>query len=309
MSLAKTLKIAVANILLPIARFYIRYSPFSAFKPFLWRYFSWRAHSYTVRTRFGAVMSGQSNDLLQGYIYYFGMWEPNLTDFIRSRLADHSHRTFIDVGANMGYFTLLGSRLLSQGQVVAIEAFPSIYDKLVTNVRLNRCSNVRTVPFAATETTQQISMFHADQGNESATTSAVGVFSSAPTIVEGKSLADLLTATEISCARLIKIDVEGAEYSVVRGMLPILAMLPADAELIIELTPSILGDDRLRYILDTFEAAGYHPYLLNNPYSPDYYMFSHELSRPTRMTSPPTSQSDVVFSRINAEHLSLDSLT
>jgi FkbM family methyltransferase len=303
MSLAKNFKNTGAQILLPIARLYIRYSPFSTFKPLLWRYFFWRARTYTAHTRFGAAMSGRSNDLVQGYIYYFGVWEPNLTEFIQRSIGSQSHRTFIDVGANVGYFTLLASRLLPHGRVIAIEAFPSIYEKLLKNISINNCSNVRTVPFAVTETTQQLSMFHAGQDNEAATTSVVGTFSSAPIRVDGKSLADLLTASEISSVRLIKIDVEGAEYSVVRGMLPILPMLPADAELVIELTPSVLGEDRLQYILSALEAADYHPYVLKNSYSPAYYMSGPELSAPIRMKSLPTSQSDVVFSRTNAEHL------
>jgi len=37
MSLTKILKIAIANIALPFARLYIRYSPFSVFKRLLWR--------------------------------------------------------------------------------------------------------------------------------------------------------------------------------------------------------------------------------------------------------------------------------
>ena len=31
-------------------------------------------------------MVGHSNDFVQGYIYYFGIWEPNLTAFIKSTL-------------------------------------------------------------------------------------------------------------------------------------------------------------------------------------------------------------------------------
>jgi FkbM family methyltransferase len=304
MSFARNLKDTVANIALPVARFYIRYSPFSEFKWFLWRRFFRRTRRYTARTRFGAVMTGQSNDFVQRYIYYFGVWEPNLTEFIRRRLtAKLSGRTFVDVGANIGYFSLLASRLLPLGQVVAIEAFPSIHEKLLGNIDLNKCSNIRAVPFAATERTEQLSMFYAGPLNEGATTLVAGNHSHPPTLVQGKSLADLLTALEISSARLIKIDVEGAEYGVVRGMLSILPMLPDDAELVIELKPSVLGEDKLQYILSTFAAAGYHSYLLNNDYSPEFYMFAHECSVPTRMKSVPTEQSDVVFSRIDAEYL------
>src|SRR5262249_45653444 len=155
-------------------------------------HFFWRARRYTARTKFGAVMTGQSKDFVQRYIYYFGVWEPNLTEFIRRRLAANpSRRTFVDVGANVGYFTLLASRLLPLGQVVAIEAFPSIYEELLRNIYLNNCSNIRAVPFAATERTEQLSMFYAGPLNEGRTTLVAGNHSSPPTLVEGKPLADL----------------------------------------------------------------------------------------------------------------------
>jgi FkbM family methyltransferase len=302
MPLSGNLKNASATALHPVARLYIRYAPTLAFKRLLWRHFYWRNRDYTARTKFGAIMRGQSPDLVQGHIYHFGEWEPNLTAFIRSRLSNSKNRTFIDVGANVGYFTLLAALLLPQGQVVSIEAFPSIYEKLQTNIRLNRCTNVRALQFAATETAAQISMFHAGYLNEGATTTVVGTFSGTPVVVEGRPLADLLTLSEISTTRLIKIDVEGAEYSVVLGMLSALPLLPHDAELIIEITASVLGETKSQELLRIFENAGYHAYTLNNSYSVDFYL-KPEIHAPTRMKSLPKTATDIVFSRIDAEHL------
>jgi hypothetical protein len=52
-----------------------------------------------------------------GYIYYFGVWEPNITRWIVRRLA--SGDMFIDVGANVGYYSLLASKLVGEsGSVV-----------------------------------------------------------------------------------------------------------------------------------------------------------------------------------------------
>ena len=47
-------------------------------------------------------------DLVQLYVWLFGVWEPDLTEFIRGRLD--AGDTFVDVGANIGVFTLLASR-------------------------------------------------------------------------------------------------------------------------------------------------------------------------------------------------------
>ena len=88
-------------------------------------------------TRFGGVMQGNTQDLIQRYLYWFGVWEPQLTCWIKSRLPPR--RVFVDVGANIGYYSLLAASLVGDdGQVVAIEASPSIYRLLCNNLELIR---------------------------------------------------------------------------------------------------------------------------------------------------------------------------
>src|SRR2546429_7961962 len=85
-------------------------------------------------------MAGSTRDILQQYIYYFGVWEPNLTRWIAQRLAPGD--TFIDGGANIGYFTLLASKLVrDSGAGVAIEASPATFDALQRNLARNRARN------------------------------------------------------------------------------------------------------------------------------------------------------------------------
>ncbi len=69
-------------------------------------------------------------------IWLFGIWEPDLTAFIASRLE--AGDTFIDVGANIGVFSMLASHHVgSTGSVVAIEASPRVYGELLTTLELN----------------------------------------------------------------------------------------------------------------------------------------------------------------------------
>lgn len=96
----------MGRLLIPLAQKYIRYFPFQIWKKELFAFFFWRRRQFTTRTHFGAKMKVTSNDFVQGYIYYFGVWEPNLTHFVTNRLTKNKTRTFIDVGANIGYFSL-----------------------------------------------------------------------------------------------------------------------------------------------------------------------------------------------------------
>lgn len=303
MHLLKRFRRVIVQKAVPLARLYIRYAPLTIGKKFLFKRFVWREHNYVTRTKFGERMAGRSNDVVQGYIYYFGVWEPNLSEFIISRLKDQPNRTFVEIGANVGYFTLLAARLLTDGSVVAIEAFPSIYKKLEANVFLNNIKNVRLIQCAATDVQQNIEMYYGDSINEGATTSMAGKFNNDPVVVRGEPLSNLLTEQEIQSTRLIKIDVEGAEYSVIQGMRELIQKLPDDAEVVVELSPSANGQEHLAEIFCIFETAGFLPYEIYNSYDPQYYIQAPEYIRPSRIYSLPTTQADIIFSKVSASHL------
>lgn len=286
-----------------LGRYYIRYSPIGLFKPLLWKWLRWRSFQYVARTSFGAKMTGNSLDIVQGHIYYFGLWEPNLTDFISSRLSNQVSRSFVDVGANVGYFTLLAAKIMPKGAVVSIEAFPAIYEKLKKNIALNQFDNIRALPYAATHIECDIEIFHAGALNEGATTTVPGKFNTKPIYVKGKPLSALLTEDEARSMRIMKIDVEGAEHSVLQGLQSIFEKFPDDAEIVVEITPATLGETRMVSIFDMFKAAGFNPYVLENNYSDAYYMSSRKKSHPTRLKSMPIEQTDVVFSKTDADRL------
>ncbi|MBT8038099.1 MAG: FkbM family methyltransferase [Verrucomicrobiae bacterium] len=248
-------------------------------------------------------MKGRTNDLIQRYIYCFGMWEPNLTRFIQGRLEGLSERTFIDVGANIGYFSLLAARCMPNGKVVAIEAFPCIYDRLKENVQMNGYDNIEVVNCAATDDSHPIAMYHADRSNEGATTSIKGIFDSAPTVVEGRPLSGILSELKIRTTRLVKIDTEGAEYSVLKGMFPILHLFPKDAEVVVEITPSALDENEMLEIFTKFKDAGFFSYKLENKYEVEYYLSHQQDHRLAKMEVLPDKQTDVIFSRIDGAYL------
>jgi len=283
MSMTTNVRSAVIAWLVPLARLYIRYVPFGMFKPFLWARVGWRS--------------------VQGYIYHFGVWEPNLTAFIERRLAGQTGRTFVDVGANVGYFSLLAAKTMPGGNVVAIEAFPSIYAKLQENIGLNAFRNIRTVPCAATQNDCEIEMFYAGSENEGGTTTVPGRFSATPVRVRGKPLTDILTDYEVRSMRIMKIDVEGGEHAVIHGMRLILDKLQPDAEIIVEVTPDALGSEKMAEIFTLFESAGYMPYGIENIYAASYYLSPAEISRPERIRMLPNEQTDVVFSKVDADYL------
>ena len=77
--------------------------------------------------------------------YFIGTYEPQETAIVKRALPRGG--TFVDVGANWGYFTLLAAGLVGpQGHVLAIEADPRMFDILSRSLALNDVPQLRRGP-------------------------------------------------------------------------------------------------------------------------------------------------------------------
>jgi hypothetical protein len=92
------------------------YMPFRAYDKAL-RLFR---QQYIGKTYFGAFMHCDLSDLTQSYIFHFGVWEPEISHLVSRILRPDD--VFVDIAANVGYDSLLGSSLVGpQGRVISIE--------------------------------------------------------------------------------------------------------------------------------------------------------------------------------------------
>ncbi len=303
----------LAPWLIPLVRGYIRHLPLAPGKRSLWTklvnpYYAWLTHKFVARTVFGAKMSGDTVDIIQQYIYYFGVWEPHLTRWIAQRLAPGD--TFIDVGANIGYYSLLASAVVGEsGAVVALEASPKNFAVLQSNLIRNRVRNVRALNVAVSDSRGVATIFHGPESNAGLTTileeQARKEGFEFESDVSAAPLSVILQPHEVKTARLIKIDVEGAEWLVAAGMGPLLSSGRADLEIMIEVNPDLLAqqgkqaEDLLRIFLD----AGFHAYALENDYSALAYLPPYTPKRPERLRAPIQCETDVIFSRQDMERL------
>ncbi len=297
---------------LDLGREYVRHAPWSAGKRALVeRHLNAalrdRPLHRLARTRFGATFAVDTQDLIQRYLYLFGVWEPHMTRWLQRRLKPGD--VFVDVGANIGYYSLLASRLVGRaGTVVAIEASPTFHQLLRRHARRNDSTNIRALNAAVSDRDELLTFILASSRNMGAN-SVVPYDGPAESTFEiaAQPLPDLLTDDEIANARVIKIDVEGAEGSVVRGLLPLLDKLRPDAELTVEVTPQRMSDlgDSVEDLLTAFKDHGLHVYRLPNDYAaasyPDALRRAPEV--PVRWRGPVTEESDLVFSRVDAETL------
>ena len=296
-----------AAALIPVFRAFIRFAPPSAARQRLWQrfvdpYLAWRQHQFVARTVAGRI-AGNTSDILQQYLYYFGSWEPQVTAFVLRRLQPGD--AFVDVGANIGYFSLLAAqRVGARGSVVSIEASPQIFAALTGNIARNR-TRIRAVNLAASDARGQLALYSGDEGNCGGTTVAPAAGAVAKTIVQAAPLDEILTTEEAAAVRLVKIDVEGAEAAVLTGMRSLLTVGRQDREFLVEIHPELLGrlgrsaDD----VIQPFREAGYQAYVVENDYDAGSYLWPSRPQGLRRLREPITYDTNVVFSRIDSEEL------
>jgi FkbM family methyltransferase len=308
--LPKEAKQFLRSLVIPPLRGYFRYFPLSLGKRSVWGHVAahlWWLESYVnAKTVFGSVLRVDARDIGGRYLYYFGIWEPNLTKWIAERLGPGD--TFVDVGANVGYYSLLAARVAAR--VVAIEAVPRTYAILKENLAANQALNVRPVNVAVWDRQEHLTMFVA-QDKVTGTSTLMSKWAEQWHLVgrcevPAAPLSALLEPEELRSLRLIKIDVEGAEWHVVSGMASVLENGREDLEVIIEVAHGMLeaeGKDG-RELISLFERCGFHPYRVENDYSVSSHM-SKEVKRPQRIKSIPvdTDQVDLIFSRVDAASL------
>jgi len=175
---------------------------------------------------------------------WLGSFEHDKQRLMSSML--HPGDTMFDVGANVGYYTLLGShRVGTTGHVVAFEPLPANVRFLQRHVRLNRVQNVSLQAVAVSDHDGR-ARFAPHASN------AMGKLSDAGSVeVATVSLDSIAKAGRFPDPNLLKIDVEGAELGVLRGA----------AQLLERARPAILlathGADVHRQCCDFLRNAGY----------------------------------------------------
>ena len=177
-------------------------------------------HSLCPRQReklvnlFGYKVTLDLSDYIQRSIY-LGVFEPYETAIIAGYLK--SGMTFVDVGANIGYFTLVAASLVGdEGKILAFEPSSYAYERLAKAIIQNNLSQVCSYQSGLGDLSGELQLYIPKNiGNHSP--SMVANDGGTPTNVPIGKLDDYLTRNEVDHVDLLKIDVEGFEPNVIRG--------------------------------------------------------------------------------------------
>ncbi|HEX2232469.1 MAG TPA: FkbM family methyltransferase [Thermoleophilaceae bacterium] len=149
-----------------------------------------------------------------------GTTELELQTAIATRLRPGD--VFYDIGANVGFFSLLGARTVGgAGRVVAIEPVPWHVDALRHNLAINGLANVTVLEAAAAAESGDTELLVPSESTSARLVSArTAVQSGRARRIRARMVMidDLLREGSIPPPNVVKIDVEGAELDVLRGM-------------------------------------------------------------------------------------------
>jgi len=190
--------------------------------------------------------------------FFFGTYEPETKLLINALVA--SGDVFLDVGANVGYFSAVAANAAGDhGRVIALEPEPVHYERLRRFAEINPSFNIDVLQAAMSDQRGRISFYVCDHPGWH---SLIAEFPQAPITkaieVETWSLDELLKLRGLDhfgAVKMAKVDVEGAEHLVFRGAAEAVAQHWVQA-FYVEVTPS----SHSKEIFSTLLAAGYQSF-------------------------------------------------
>jgi FkbM family methyltransferase len=151
-------------------------------------------------------------------------YEPEVSDLILRAVEPKD--VVIDVGANIGYFTVMMGMLVGEnGRVLSFEPGSNTLDRLKNNIKINDLRNITLIEQPVTDTIGETSFYINSDNSGGNSIWNPGNMEANKLSRENPQLQTLQTTTiddeierlELPPPRLIKVDVEGAEQKVLKG--------------------------------------------------------------------------------------------
>jgi FkbM family methyltransferase len=180
-----------------------------------------------VRLDKGFSMNLDLADPEQLKVYFYGHYHERYEADLVQRLLNDDE-VFWDIGANVGYFTLVAAAALAQrGQIVAFEPGKNAYARLTENLALNPYGNIQTFAVAVTDREGEAVLHLAgDIADSSASLYQAARAQVGHEVCRTVALDHFLRSEGLRPPDLIKLDAEGAELAVLQGAQGLLADSP-----------------------------------------------------------------------------------
>jgi len=176
---------------------------------------------------------------------WIGTYERSNQRFLRDSISEGA--LVVDIGANVGFFTLIASRRVGEsGRVIAVEPFPRNIMLLRWHLALNDCSNVEVAEVAMADE------YGTERMKSEGSPCGVALSSAGDLEVRIETVDGLLDGLGLQQPTFLKIDVEGAEDRVIAGAMRALAGPRRPALLI-----ATHGSEKHARVLSMLQDLGY----------------------------------------------------
>jgi len=164
--------------------------------------------------------------------------DPAVVKHILESLATGGN--FIDVGANIGYMSLVAARALAgRGAVFSFEPSPREFETLLRNIEMNDVSNVTAIPKGIGPVRSESTLYVAYRDNPGMNSRFRIRPYASPTVAAFVPVSDAVSPRELAAVACVKIDVEGDEMSVLEGFESVIHLMTR-ATFIVEITRTYL---------------------------------------------------------------------
>jgi FkbM family methyltransferase len=164
-----------------------------------------------IETDVGPLLFPADDSVMLPLIAHSGSWELDEAILFRAHLRPGM--TVVDIGAHVGYYTLLAARAVgSLGRVVAVEPHPLNAELLRQNVSRNRIRNVEVIEGAASRKPGKL-MLEQSSDRNSGDHRVVRATSATTIEVDAVVLDDVLQRIDVG-----KVDAQGSDHAAVAGM-------------------------------------------------------------------------------------------
>jgi FkbM family methyltransferase len=219
------------------------------------------AGALDIQTEIGPLWLQRDDDAITPVIVDHKRWEPALSNLLRRVLRPGG--SFVDVGANIGYFSVLASDLVGPGgRVFAVEPDSRNRAFLEANLARNRCANVTILPYAAWSEDSSLTLETHPAGGSMSSVHPIeaGDGESAET-VPAKRLDELIEGP----VDLLKIDCELVDHIALAGAAGLLRADPSTLATV-ELARNHVGPTghTPTEILSQYEGLGLRPYRIRS---------------------------------------------
>lgn len=237
----------------------------------------WLLHRPFLMARspdFDLKLKVKTEDVVGRHLYKYQVHEPALSAFLADQLTFEPDDVVIDIGANIGWYSLILERLAPDGvSIFSFEPDPLNFELLEHNLRLNAANKVTAIQKALADEDGEQTLYQHDNKN-------LGRHSLLP-LQEGKSVTVSTTSLDhfwdahdlgLRTPRFIKIDIEGYELLALRGANSILERCP---QILCEYSPAYMRQGNIEPgdLIALFTGHGFQPHEMQanvmTPVDPD----------------------------------------